>query len=445
MSEPIELVDTIHIQIDQSQADILDWYLRSLSQSQATMGCRGAGKSADIRAILFCAAISSRKQILYASQSTGNSTDQYEKLKTNECVREFLYYGPDREPYTTDPTPRIRFENGSEIIFWSMQEKNTKRGLHPNLIIVDEAQSISQEAWSKVLYPMRVRFGGGARILVFGTVPETDGHWWWEYHQKGLEFPNPSGVKSHVMSADKAMSFKGIAGKQLLAEMESTMAKEDFQAEIMLIPGGRGEAFLNAANIDGCVLAYNHNPQSLENGTLMILDPALGKQDPTAYQIWDLTGNCIISHSMPKDIKDTEQIEELVSMAKKWKSLCVVESNSTAYMTYLGSLKLLMPHGVMDIPMRAIATNQGDAKNALYKQFSLFMEQKRIRFNPECKELVRQLKSLRDYKTPSGQLQIKPPGKLHDDEASCALIASEALNRGWKPVLHDRNPLMGLL
>ena len=444
------MIDTIEFMLDQNQARIADAYLRNLARIICTLGARGAGKSALIRAIVFMACISSRKQVLYASQSNGNSLDQFDKLIRNETAQEYLYQGTDQEPYTTKPVPIIRWANGSSTLFWSMESPQSKRGLHPHLIICDECQSISRTSFSRILYPMRTRIGGHARMLCFGSTPETDATWFWEMYQKGLTIPNDGGVMSFTMDTATSLAFKGLAGQQLLAEAKANMSEADFDSEFGLKPGGRGEPYFEHGAIDGCVEAYDARDVDQTNGTIMAYDPALGTQDPSAYLVSDLKGNVILSHSIPKDISDTETVAEVVSMAKQYRSLLVVESNGTASVTYLGALKHLTPYGVRAIPLRAAGTKAADSKNVLCKQLAWMMEQKQVRFNPELTgNLVKQLKSLRDYKTTTGQLQIRAPGKDHDDEAMCMVIAAEALAKGWSPYLgtdnQGANPLMGLL
>jgi hypothetical protein len=440
------LTDTIRFLLDSTQAMVADWFLRALSQVVCVLGARGAGKSGLIRAIIFMVCISSRKQVLYASQSSGNSLDQFNKLIEDETLQKYLYEGNDKEAFTTKPIPTIRWKCGSETLFWSMgsMEDHVKRGLHPHVIIVDEAQSISETSWSRVLYPMRIRIGGGAKMLVFGSTPDTDGHWFWRLHQKGLDFPNDAGVKSFVMNTENALAFKGAAGKKVLAEARATMADHDYQSEFGLKPGGQGNHYFNPADIDACVAAYKGCDVS--HGTLMALDPALGSHDPMAYVISDLRGNIFLSHSIDMDMSDTDQVQEVIDMAKKYQSLLVIEANSTAFMTYSGSMKLLLPYGCREIPLRSISTKAQEGKNSLCKQAAWMFEHRQISVNPECKTLVKQLKSLRDYKLPSGVLQIRAPDKDHDDEAFGAIILTEAVAKGWQPDLDVRgDPAMGLI
>ena len=440
------LTDEIRFLLDPMQSEICDWFLRQLSQVVCVLGARGAGKSGLLRAIILMVCISSRKQVLYASQSSGNSLDQFNKLVDDETVKKFLYEGNDKEAFTTKPIPTIRWKNGSETLFWSLEDHVSKRGLHPHVLIADEGQSLSETSWSRVLYPMRVRVGGGARLLVFGSTPDTDGHWFWRLHQKGLDFPNDAGVKSFTMNTENALAFKGTAGKKVLAEAKATMADHDFKSEFGLKPGGQGNHYFNPADIDACVAAYDHNSSSLAAGTLMALDPSLGSHDPMAYVIWDLRGNVILSHSIDMEMSDTDQVREVIDMTKKYQSLLVIEANSTAFMTYSGSMKLLLPYGCREIPLRSISTKAGEAKNSLCKQFAWQMEHKQIHFSPECKTLIKQLKSLRDYKLPSGALQIRAPEKEHDDEAFAAIIGAEAFAKGWSPDLDVRgDPAMGLI
>ena len=123
------LSDTVEFVLDANQAAIADCYLRDMARIICVLGVRGGGKSALIRALVFMASVSSRKQVLYASQSQGNSNDQFNKLIENAAVRQYLYSGRDMEPYTTKPVPTIRWFNRSETLFWSMQDSQSKRGM----------------------------------------------------------------------------------------------------------------------------------------------------------------------------------------------------------------------------------------------------------------------------------------------------------------------------
>ena len=282
---------------------------------------------------------------------------------------------------------------------------------------------------------MRVRVGGShARIIVAGSTPESDGTWFWQLYQRGLA-ANDGGVKSFTMDTATALAFKGPAGKQMLAEARVNMSAEDFDSEFNLKPGGQGDRYFNGANIDACVAAYREGEVDKSKGTLLCYDPALGTKDPAAYLIGDLKGNIILCNSISKTKSDQGQVEEVINAAREWKSVVVVESNSTAYMTYTGAMRMLLPHGIEEVPLRAVSTRAGEAKALLCKQFAWQLEHKTVRINPACQSLVAQLKSIRDYKSATGMLQIRAPEGQHDDEAFCAVIYGEAIARGWKPYL----------
>ena len=435
--------DEIHVELDPNQAAVADAYLRELARIICLMGARGGGKSADLRAIIIMAHVKKRLQLLYASQSNGNSLDQFNKVVADPVAQEYFLNDPRMEPYSTKPIPTIRWANGGETLFFSLENQKTKRGLHPGLIIVDESQSISKTAWSRIIYPMRIRRGRApALMLVAGSCPDSDGHWFWQLHQRGLA-PNDGGILSFTMDVASSVAFKGPEGRRALAEARANMAAEDFESEFMLKPGGQGDRYFNAANIDACVKAYNHNPADLSEGTLLAYDPALGTKDPAAYAVMDLKGNIILCHSVEKTLTDEGQVEEVIAVAKKYKSLVIVESNSTAYMTYTGAMRKLLPYGLKEIPLPAVSTRAGEAKVLLCKQFAWMLEHHTLRISPECKNLVKQLKSIRDYKSATGVLQIRAPEGEHDDEAFCAVILGEALSKGWRPNLSggDRNSL----
>lgn len=445
------LTDEIHFALDANQCSIVEAWLQKLSDLICVMGARGAGKSAVIRAIVIMTSIAAKRQILYASQSSSNSLDQFNKITQDPNAQGFFYAGHDREPFTTKPHPTIRWANGSETIFWSMENDDHKRGMHPHVVIIDEAQSISQYAYDSVLFPMRIRFGKFARMIVAGSCPETDGHWWWKLHEDGKTPGNERGAMSFSLTVENSLPFRSPAGKLLVAQAKANSSQKAFECEYLLKPGGRGDTYFKHEDIEEACREYKKlqtDPSKIDHprGTILVYDPALGRQDPAAYLIMDLAGNVLLSHSIDKKKRDTEQVQELVDKAKEWKSLVVIESNSTPWMTYAGALKSLLPHGVRDVPLRAISSKSGEGKSILCKQLAWMLEHRQMRINPECKELIKQLKSIRDYKTPSGNLDIRAPEGEHDDEAFCCVIAAEALRKGWSPEFGDgRNAAMSLL
>jgi hypothetical protein len=431
----LTIEDEVRWQLDPNQTAVADGYLRNLARIMCLMGARGGGKSAVLRAIIVMAHIMKRRQFLYASQSNGNSLDQFNKVVTNETAQEYFLRDSHTEPYTTKPIPTIRWANGGETLFWSLENQRSKRGLHPDDLIVDEAQSISKTAWSKIIYPMRIRLGRpAARILIAGSCPDSEGHWFWQHYERGL-CENDGGIKSYTMDVNSSVAFKGPNGRLVLAEARANMAVEDYESEFLLKPGGQGDYYFNRQNIDACVAAYNHAPADLANGTILTYDPSLGTKDPAAYAIMDLRGNIILCQSISKTLTDEGQVEEVIEAAKKYKSLVVVESNSTAYMTYTGAMRKLLPYGLKEVPLRAVSTRSGEAKVLLCRQFAWQLEHRTVRINPACKTLVAQLKGIRDYKTAGGMLAIRAPDGQHDDEAFCAVIAGEALAKGWRPNL----------
>ena len=437
-SATLEVTDEIIVQLDPNQARIADAYLRELARIIVLMGARGGGKSADLRAIILFAHVKKKLQTIYASQSTGNSLDQFNKITTNPTAQEFFLRDPQTEPFTTKPIPTIRWANGGETLFWSLENQRSKLGAHPGLIVVDESQSISKTAWSRTIFPMRVRFGKApCPMIVAGTKPNTDGHWFFQLWEEGFIPGNKRGAMSFTIDTDTSVAFKGPEGRRSLEEARANMSLEDYDSEFDMKkrPGGGGDHYFSGAHIDACVKAYSHKPEDLKGGTLLCYDPALGTKDPAAYIIGDLKGNIILSESIDKLKTDTAQVDEVVGAAKEYNSLVVVESNSTAYMTYTGAWRKLLPYGLKEIPLRAVSTKSMEAKILLCKQFRWQLEKIMVRINPACKTLVKQLKCIRDYKSPSGVLQIRAPEGEHDDEAFAAVIYGEAISRGWSPVL----------
>lgn len=428
--------DSLRVKVDPNQRKVADAYIKKLASIICLMGARGGGKSAVLRAIITITHFKKNKlQLLYASQSNGNSLDQFNKVLSDPAAQANFLRDYRTEPYTTKPIPTIRWQNGGETLFFSLENQKTKRGLHPGLIIVDEAQSISKTAWSRIIYPMRIRLGRApAAMLVAGSCPDSDGHWFWQLHQRGLS-PNDGGILSFTMDINSSVSFKGPEGRRALAEARANMALEDFESEFLLKPGGQGDRYFRPQDIDSCVQSYNHSSSDISKGTILTYDPALGTQDPAAYLIGDLKGNIIKCKSIEKTLSDEGQVEEVINAAKEYKSLVVVESNSTAYMTYTGAMRKLLPYGLKEIPLRAVSTRAGEAKVLLCKQFAWQLEHKIIHINPECKTLIKQLKSIRDYKSITGVLQIRAPEGEHDDEAFCGVIYGEAFAKGWRPDL----------
>lgn len=446
--EILDTIDEVHFYLDAPQAEVTDWFLRNKSRQMITMGARGSGKSGLIRAIILMAALGSKKQILYASQSNSNSLDQYNKLISDSVVKTFCTPTRYHQPFVKAPHPTITFDNGSTVVFWSLEDDESKRGLHPRLIIVDESQSISHHSWNSILFPMSIRPGGTCKVLIFGSCPETEEQWAWKLYEKGKIFPNDSDIKSFMFDKDRMLSFRGTKGKQLLAETRATMSAQEFQREFDLIPGGQGvNPYYKPWAIQQAIDSYNYTKVNISNGTLLCFDPSLGTVDPSAYIIGDLQGNIIEGHSFPKGTVDDDMIRELRTKCTQYRSLMVVESNATPRDTYIGLMKKLMPYSCSDIPLRQSGSDVNKSKNDLCDQLGFYIEQKppKISINPECKVLIAELCSIHDYKSEAGKLQIRAPKGQHDDQASCAWIYCEALRRGWHPVFSNANPALQLL
>jgi hypothetical protein len=280
--------DEIYFQLDPNQAAVALAYLQNVARIICLMGARGGGKSADLRAIMVMAHIKKRLQLLYASQSNGNSLDQFNKVIANETAQEFFLDDPKTEPYTTKPIPTIRWQNGGETLFWSLENQKSKRGLHPDLIIVDECQSISKTAWSRTIYPMRIQLGRpAARMIIAGSCPDSDGHWFWQHYQRGLA-PNEGGIKSFTMDVNNSVAFKGPEGRLVLAEARANMALEDYESEFLLKPGGQGGRYFNGANI-------------WRMGRFSRTTRRLGLKTPprTSWGIYGVISSCVIQFPKP--------------------------------------------------------------------------------------------------------------------------------------------------
>ena len=343
-----------------------------------------------------------RPQVIWGVAPFHKVTKQLWKVLLSIIPKELLARAPNK----TDRS--IEFTNGSEIILHSTKMEDTLLGEGIDLLVMDEASRVSEDAWLRVLFPSLGNTGG--RVL-FTSTPK--GHnWYYDMFKRGLD-PDDDEVKCwQLPSSDNPLvtkEFLDMARQMMPARLYEQVFEGKFleDADSVFvgindcIEGDLEEPSAGRIYVAGIDLARTHDYTVV---TVLAAD-----YDPPHVVYFERF------HHGPQS--DWEMQKQKISyVARRYNGArCVIDA------TGLGDpfVAELQRYGVRVTPIKFSSNIK---KQQIIQSLMIAIERKLLTF-PEIPIMLEELRSYSYNITPSGNIQYSAPEGKHDDAVISLALA----------------------
>lgn len=369
------------------QADVFEDYKESKYDTYIVKARRQCGKSILAIYILIYSALSRKCTSVVIEPTLTQSRRVYKQIV--DCME-----GSGIITSANAMLLHIQFQNGSEILFKSAEQREALRGFtitKGGLLVIDEGAYIQDDIYS-ILYP--VVDANGCPILVISTPLFQSGEFY-ELYKRGL---NGGRIKSYDWSEYDTSAF---LSEERLKYYKETLPPLKFKSEY------QGQFISEGSYIFGdfkpSVKGYSTKPS-----VYAAIDWGAGNDgDYTVVMMMDDDGN-VTKIEKYKDIDAVEQIERLSYLINTTKTLkqVMVEMNSIGRIYYENLRRKV------SINIKQFTTNNQTKRNIIEQLVTAFQTMK-IGI-PDDAELLRELQHFAAEKTKTGYTYNGADG-VHDD------------------------------
>lgn len=377
------------------QKDVFNDYRENLYDTYVVKARRQCGKSILAIYLLIYSALSNKCTSVVIEPTIAQSRRVYKQI--TDCLE-----GSGAIKSANAMLLHIQFENGSEILFKSAEQREALRGFtitKGGLLVIDEAAYIQDDIYS-ILYP--VVDANRCPILVISTPLFQSGEFY-ELYQRGL---GDGMIKSYDWSAYDTSRF---LSEERLKYYRETLPPLKFKSEYL------GQFISEGSYIFGD-LNESIKGYSNDESVYASIDWGSGTDgDYTVLMMMDRKG-CITKIEKYKDIDAVEQIERLSLVLNSTPSLkyIVVEMNS------IGRIYYEMLRRKVEVSIKQFNTTNQTKRNIIEQLITAF-QTGQIQI-PDDPELIRELQHYASEKTKTGYTYNGADG-VHDDYVmSLALV-----------------------
>jgi hypothetical protein len=303
--------------------------------------------------------------------------------------------------------PRVlEFKNGSSISFRSAEREDSLRGPGIDFLIVDEAGSVPERAWSEELRPALSDTRGEA--LIVGT--PRGRNWYFEWYQRGQSDDHRDTASLRVETAQNPyVDDDEIAS--LRDQMPERVFRQEHLAEFVDDSGG---VFDNVRESVG-----EHTlpiPPSSSASPFAIGVDFARHEDYTAIVVLDGDGRLVAFDRLRR--VSWNRIESRVTdLAEKY-------DRSTVAVDATRDNKIVsdLENSRLDVE----PVNFSSKKTELIDNLALSLESGELTLSSDAPELINELEVFEYDMTDSGRVRYAAPSGFHDDTVDALALAVEA-------------------
>lgn len=305
----------------------------------------------------------------------------------------------------------VILSGGGEISVRSADNPDSLRGEGLDLVCLDEAAYMKQDAWREVLRPALSDRLGKA---IFISTPNGL-NWFWELYQRGIsqaegwasfKFPTSSNPFINQSEIDAAK-----------ADLPELIYHQEYEAEFVSLEGAvfrRVQEAVKSEIIDA----------PLDGRRYIASVDVAASVDFTVCMIWDVASNSVIYIDRYNRLDYTALEDRLHAIYQRFRlDAMTIESNSIGQ----GVIDHLQNEGMS---IYGFVTTSG-TKQAIIQGLQSGFEHGLISI-PKNEILLGELLSYEGQRSPSGSFAYSAPDGLHDDTVMALAIGWDALgDKSW--------------
>lgn len=306
---------------------------------------------------------------------------------------------------------RISYPTGGWVQVRSADNPDSLRGDGLDLVVIDEAAFVSEEAWSEALRPALADRRGKALII---STPKGR-NWFWRAYQMGQD---PSRGEWRSWQAPTS-SNPHIARQELLdakAGVPERVWRQEFLAEFL----EDGGAVFRGVRAAATARVLTH----AEPGRRYVLGVDWGKlEDFTVITVLDDESGEVVRVDRFNQIDYTVQKARVVAAAEKFNPTCVIVEKNSIGEPLIEDLRRA------GLKITAFTTTSA-SKSLVIDALSLAFERGEVRI-PNDPVLIAELEAFEMERLPGGSFRFAAPAGLHDD---CVMSLAFAWHGSRGPV-----------
>jgi phage FluMu gp28-like protein len=310
--------------------------------------------------------------------------------------------------YKSETERRIEVVGGGAVVIKSGDKPDSLRGVGLDMVIVDEAAMISDEAWFAALRPTLSSTQGNALLI---STPKGR-NWFYRLYQRGLD-PLENDWQSWNLPTSTSPTVPLSEIEDAQRELPMNIFNQEYRAEFI------EDAGVVFRNIRACISPYPHSSPIGKHRFVMGVDWAL-VTDFTVLVVIDTDTKQVADIDRFNQIDWPFQRERLITMAKKWRVQNILAEYNSIGGPNISELNRI------NLPVKAFDTNN-KSKTEVIQALAVAFEQGEIGI-PDNPVLIGELEAFEAERLPSGKWRYAAPSGMHDDTVIALALAWEAAN-----------------
>lgn len=295
----------------------------------------------------------------------------------------------------------IETKHGGFLGIYSGDNIDSIRGEAFNLVVIDEAARIAEDAWSDAIMPTLADYDGDAILI---STPKGKN---WFYREWMMGQGGDSDVVSWQVSSD-ANPNPNI--KKAFRKVQKRVTEHTFRTEWLAEFLDGGEVFRRVMD------AATAEPLESKRGSQYVIGADWGKLDDfTAFVVMDIATRRMVSIDRFNQIDYTVQAHRLQALAERFTPVAIIAERNSMGEVIVEQLQRA------GLPVHPFTTTNA-SKTRIIDDLAMAFERREIEIIND-NVLINELQAYEMERTPSGMMRYSAPDGMHDDTVMALALA----------------------
>lgn len=296
----------------------------------------------------------------------------------------------------------IETHRGGFLGIYSGDNIDSIRGEAFNLVVLDEAARLPEDAWTDAIMPTLADYDGNAVLI---STPKGR-NWFHAEWMRGLKRTEEHASWQAPTRANPMLSIRK-AAKLAKERVTERAYRQEWLAEFVE-DGGVFRRVTEAATATA-------QPSRIHSHNYIIGADWGRSNDFTALTVIDVTTKELVSIDRFNQIDYAVQLDRLTALCDRFKPVAIVAESNAMGMPLIETLQR------RNLPVQAFNTTNA-SKQAIIDALALAFEQGTLRILPDP-VLIAELQAYEMERLPSGLLRYGAPDGMHDDTVQSLAMA----------------------
>ena len=296
----------------------------------------------------------------------------------------------------------IETHRGGFLGIYSGDNIDSIRGEAFNLVVLDEAARLPEDAWTDAIMPTLADYDGNAVLI---STPKGR-NWFHAEWMRGLKRTEEHASWQAPTRANPMLSIRK-AAKLAMERVTERAYRQEWLAEFV----EEGGVFRRVTEAATATL----QPSRIHSHNYIIGADWGRSNDFTALTVIDVTTKELVALDRFNQIDYAVQLDRLTALCDRFKPVAIVAESNAMGMPLIETLQR------RNLPVQAFNTTNA-SKQAIIDALALSFEQGTLRILPDP-VLIAELQAYEMERLPSGLLRYGAPDGMHDDTVQSLAMA----------------------